>query len=678
MSAIPPLAVASTEVRRIDHVWIPLKDGTRLSARIWLPTDATEHPVPAILEAIPYRKNDVTAVADEGRHPWFASHGYAAVRVDIRGTGDSEGLLLDEYLAQEQADAVEVIAWLAEQPWCSGSVGMIGYSWGGFAALQVAACQPPALKAIVTVNSTDDRYADDVHYMGGCLLSYYMLSWAVSMDIYAKLPPDPSVVGDSWRTSWHERLAAGTPMIEAWLGHQLRDTYWQHGSVCEDYSAITCPVFAVSGWADGYRSAVLRLMEGLSCPRKALIGPWSHTYAMEDQDPGPAIGFLQECLRWWDHWLKGEDRGILDEPMIRTWMQDSAPPAPTYATRPGRWVSEPVWPAPTIVQTSYFLGEHRLAPTALQACDLTHVGAQQHGSEAGDWDPFGNPADLPPDQRSEDGLSLTFTSDPLDEPIELLGVPSVRLAVTVDKPQAMLVVRLCDVDETGRSCLITRGLMNLSHRDGHGSAVPMNPGEQTIIDVPMKAIGQQIPRGHRLRLAVSTTYWPWAWPSPEAVTLIAHTADSSLTLPVRQPRPDDALLPPFEAPALAPRPPIEVTEISPGDTTITRSIANGVFESAHHYPHVRTFQPDSGLEIETSEIDSFSIEEANPLSARVRCERLFVVGRPETEWQVRIELESEMSSDFDTFHITEALRAFEQDELVFEKSWAIEIPREGV
>jgi len=238
-------------VTRLDHVWIPLADGTRLAARIWMPDDAASTPVPGLLEAIPYRKNDTTSVADAGRHGYFAQHGYASVRVDIRGSGDSDGILLDEYLEQEQDDLVEIIAWIAAQPWCDGTVGMFGYSWGGFAALQAASRRPSALKAVVSVASTDDRYADDVHYMGGCLLAYYLLSWATTMHVYAVLPPDPDTVGDGWRDAWLARLEGTSPMIEPWLTHQRRDGYWQHGSICEDYSSVECPVLLAGGWADG-------------------------------------------------------------------------------------------------------------------------------------------------------------------------------------------------------------------------------------------------------------------------------------------------------------------------------------------------------------------------------------------------------------------------------------------
>ncbi len=291
-------------LRVIENCWIPLSDGCRLAARIWLPADAESDPVPAVLEYIPYRKSDATVLRDAPMHAYFAGHGYAAVRVDLRGSGDSDGILADEYLPLEQSDGLEVLRWLASQPWCTGKVGIIGKSWGGFNGLQIAALNPPGLAAVISVASTDDRYADDVHYIGGCVQAFDMLPWASTMLAYNARPPDPAVVGQDWRRQWLARLAATPPHVEAWLQHQRRDHYWKQGSVCEDFSALRCAVYMVGGWADGYRNAVLRFLEGYPGPCKGLIGPWGHVYP-HDGAPGPAIGFLQECVRWWDHWLKG-------------------------------------------------------------------------------------------------------------------------------------------------------------------------------------------------------------------------------------------------------------------------------------------------------------------------------------------------------------------------------------
>ena len=295
-------------VRVVDHVWIPMPDGIRLGARIWLPADAEDDPVPAILEYIPYRKGDGTAVRDHPRHAYFAGHGYAVLRVDIRGSGESGGILHDEYLPQEQDDALEILRWIAAQPWCTGAVGMFGISWGGFNGLQVAAHAPPELKTVISLCSTDDRYADDVHYRGGSVLALEMLSWGASMLSFNAIPPDPAVAGEGWRELWLERIDSVDPYEHEWLRHQRRDDYWKQGSVCEDYAAIECPVYAIGGWADGYSEAVFRLVKGLGPPSKGLLGPWSHAFP-DDVEPGPAIGFLQECLRWWDRWLKGVDTG---------------------------------------------------------------------------------------------------------------------------------------------------------------------------------------------------------------------------------------------------------------------------------------------------------------------------------------------------------------------------------
>ncbi|MGM9920706.1 MAG: CocE/NonD family hydrolase, partial [Bhargavaea sp.] len=322
------------KINELNNIWIPMSDGTKLSAKIWLPEGAEENPIPAILEYLPYRKNEFTALRDSLRHPYFAGHGYASIRVDIRGTGDSDGILYDEYLKQEQDDALEILEWIEQQPWSTGSVGMIGKSWGGFNGLQVAARRPKQLKTIITICSTDDRYADDVHYKGGAMLASDMLWWASTMFAYNARPQDPEVVGESWKPNWLERMENTPPFAEEWVRHQRRDAYWKHGSVNEDYQAIEIPVFAVGGWADGYPNAIPRMLENLEVPRKGLIGPWAHEYP-EMAVPGPQVGFLQECLRWWDQWLKGEDTGIMEEPMLRAYLQDSVPPQTSYDYRPG-------------------------------------------------------------------------------------------------------------------------------------------------------------------------------------------------------------------------------------------------------------------------------------------------------------------------------------------------------
>jgi predicted acyl esterase len=446
--------------REIEHTVIPLLDGTELAARIWLPEDAERNPVPAILEYLPYRKRDGTFERDALTHPYLAGHGYAGVRVDIRGCGESGGLLFDEYAQQEQDDALEVIAWLAAQPWCNGAVGMMGISWGGFNGLQVAARRPPALKAIITICSTDDRYRDDVHYMGGALLTA-TFGWASFFFGVMCRPPDPALVGERWRAMWLERLQNVPLFLEPWLRHQRRDAYWKHGSVCENYSAIECPVYAIGGWTDGYTNAIPRLLANLTVPRKGLIGPWAHNYP-HFALPGPQIGFLQEALRWWDHWLKGVDTGVMDEPMLRAWITESTRPAPYHEELPGRWIAAPSWPPPDIVVRRLFLNDDGLRTDDAGLTPRPVCSSQTVGKDAGSWCPFGRTADQAGDQRDDDARSLVFETVPLEDDLVILGAAVVTLDITCDRSLANLAIRLCNVHPDGASLRVSYGILNLA------------------------------------------------------------------------------------------------------------------------------------------------------------------------------------------------------------------------
>ncbi len=663
-------------VTEIEHIWISLSDGTRLAARIWLPTDAEDNPVPAILEYIPYRRNDFTALRDSVQHPYFAGHGYACVRVDMRGSGDSDGILYDEYLKQEQDDALEVIDWIAQQSWCTGAVGMMGISWGGFNGLQVAARRPEALKAIVTVCSTDDRYADDVHYMGGCILASDMLIWASIMLAYNARPPDPHFAGELWREQWLKRLAETPPFIEAWLTHQHRDKFWKHGSVCENFADITCPVYAVGGWADGYSNPVFRLLAGLPGPRKGLIGPWAHLYP-EIALPGPQIGFLQESLRWWDHWLKGINTGIMAEPELRVWMQESIPPQTHYDYRPGRWVAEPAWPSAHIQPQTYYLIESGLDTIPADETQIAYLGSQTHGLDAGLWWASGQPGDLPSDQRYEDGQALTFTSTPLENTVEILGFPELTLTITVDRPKALLAVRLCDVAPDGASTLISRGLLNLTHRESHEFPSPLEPGHQYTLTIRLNGIAHSISAGHRWRVAISPTYWPHAWPSPEPVTLTLFTGQASyLTLPTRPPRSEDKDLAAFEPAEGAAHRAHKVVRPNTRRRTIQRDLVDGSTILTDFSDSGCRRLLDNGLEFDYSSTDIFTIVEGDPLSAGVRCERTAKVGR--AEWQTKVETSSHMTADAENFHVTNVLNAYEGNTRVFTKSWTATIPRDLV
>ncbi|MBN9275538.1 MAG: CocE/NonD family hydrolase, partial [Mesorhizobium sp.] len=511
------------KVVEFPDMGIVMPDGCRLSARIWIPEDAADNPVPAILEHLPYRKRDGTIFRDQLTHPYFAGHGYASIRVDMRGNGDSEGLMDDEYTEQELQDACDVIAWAASQPWCNGNVGMMGISWGGFNCLQVAAKQPPALKAVISLCSTVDRYADDIHYKGGCLL-LENVGWASTMLSYSSRPPDPAISGENrWRELWLQRLENQPFLAEVWLGHQHRDAYWKRGSICEDFSAVKAAVLSIGGWHDGYRNTISHLVSNIQSPVKGIVGPWIHKYP-HYAGPKPAIGFLQEALRWWDHWLKGVETGVEADPAYRAYVMDSVRPARWHPERPGRWVAEQQWPSANIKVEAIELIPQGARPAIVatpQTCGLT----------GGEYFPFTFGPELPGDQRPDDALSVCFDQPELSEAIDIVGAPEVEIRVASDRRQANIAVRLCDVHPDGASELISYGVLNLTHRNSHEFPEALVPGETVSARVVLDQCAYRVPAGHRLRIAVSNAYWPMIWPSPEAVRL--DLSKATLKLPVR-------------------------------------------------------------------------------------------------------------------------------------------------
>lgn len=704
------------QVRVVDNVWIELSDGCRLAARLWLPAEAGAHRVPAVLEYIPYRKRDFKAVRDAQIHGYFAAHGYAGVRVDLRGSGDSEGILRDEYLQQELNDGLEVLRWIAAQPWCDGNVGMFGLSWGGFNGLQIAALQPPELKAVITVCSSDDRYRDDIHYMGGCLLTDN-LSWASTMFAYNSCPPDPAVVGERWRRMWLERLQGSGLWLKTWLQHQRRDDYWRHGSISEDYSRIQCPVFAVSGWADGYSNAVFHLLEHLTVPRWGLIGAWGHKYPHMG-GPGPAIGFLQESLRWWDQWLKGIDRGVTKEPMLRAWMQDSF--SPIVPQRPGRWVAEHAWPSPHIEAVPFVLttdglqpngcaepfdaaepsdaaapsgsgGMNTSAPAEARAGPDGAFGRQGQpaaeriyevrsplsvGLFAGKWCSYSEVTDLPSDQRDEDGGALVFDSLPLAQPLEILGAPAVELQLSSDKPVAQVAVRLSGIAPDGTVTRVTYGLLNLTHHHSDANPEEIEPGRRYTVLVRLNYIAQRFPAGHKLRIAVSSSYWPLAWPAPESARLVIYPCFSKVLLPCRSPSEADLQLRPFAAPETAASPPTTLLAPARREWTVIRNLATNevTLDVVNNDASYRLEDIDLTIRKDVDERFIYRSNRYDTLRAEVTSTR----GLHRGDWQVRTVTRTVLTSTRTHFRIQATLDAYEGDARVFARSWDETIPRDLV
>lgn len=657
------------EITEFPDMGITMSDGTRLSARVWMPKDAGEDPVPAILEYLPYRKRDGTVERDALTHPYFARRGYACVRVDIRGNGDSEGLMEDEYSPVELADGVEIIAWLAAQSWCSGAVGMMGISWGGFNGLQVAALQPDALKAVITLCSTADRYADDIHYKGGCLLNEN-LGWGATMWSYSSRAPDPDLVGDKWREMWLARLESEPFLPSVWLRHQRRDAYWQHGSVCEDYSAIKAAVLTVGGWGDGYKNTVPTLVENLSAPVKGIVGPWVHKYP-HFAVPEPRIGFLQEALRWWDHWLKGHETGVQDDPDYRMYLMDGVRPKTWYNERAGRWIAEDVWPAkrePIVMH----LGPNGFLGGEGANIDAKVASPHHCGMQSGEYCAIWLGPELPGDQRSDDALSMVFTGAPLETDTDIVGAPVLKLRLSADKPQAQIAVRLNHVHPDGARTRITYGVLNLTHRDSHSNPTALTPNEAFEITLPLDHIAYRVPKGHRVSVAISSAYWPLIWPSADTAELTL--IEGAIDVPIRATAQGDECA--FADPQSAE--PWEGETIREGGNKrwVETDMNSGVVSLHIEDDFGKARDLQHGIVQGSKAHEVWSIHPDDSLSARGKTYWVDEIERGKIK--LRTETHSQMWCDAENFYLSARIRAFENDVLVYKNDISDVVKRDLV
>ena len=655
------------KVIEIEDMSIVMPDGCRLSARVWMPEDALKNPVPAILEHLPYRKRDGTIVRDQFSLPWMAGQGYCCIRTDMRGNGESEGLMDDEYTQQELQDAYDVIAWAAQQKWCNGSVGMQGISWGGFNGLQVAAMQPQALKAVISICSTVDRYADDIHYKGGSLL-VENFGWSANMLSYSSRPPDPKLVGDDWASMWKHRLENQPLSCRVWLQHQHRDEYWKHGSICEDYSAIDAAVLSVGGWHDGYRNTISHLVENLSSPVKGIVGPWNHKYP-HYAGPKPAIGFLQESKRWWDKWLKGIETNVESDPDYRTYVMDSIAPSRWYDERPGRWIAEQKWPSSNIKNIQMYLSPKGLSDTASEF-ELGVDSPQHSGQASGEYFPFAFSDELPDDQTVDDDLSLCFDCNPMDRELDIVGDPSIKLKVSSDKPNAQIVVRLTDLRPDGTSALITFGILNLTHHSSHEHPSALEPNHQYDVEFNLDQIAYNIPEGHKLRVAVSTSYWPMIWPSPDAAMVTVHSG--SIVIPTRpKTHSDDEVK--FEEPVGSPAWQAEILREASYERKTSTDETTGIVTTVIHADSGENKDILHGLISGSWMIEKFHIHPDDPLSAKATSEWEQTGGRVGQMWRTHVT--ADMTSDATHFHINHKLTAYLNGELFFDKDYQETAPR---
>lgn len=647
-----------------ERRFLEMDDGVRIALTLHFPD--TPPPWPVVFEARPYRKDDLsdaTAIyrrlCDEG--------GLAVCRADVRGTGTSEGDAVDEYTARELRDHVATIAWLAAQNWSNGNVGMYGTSYSGFNSLQVAALRPPALKAIIPIYATDRRYTDDVHYGGGARRGIDFLDYPAYMVALIALPPVPSVYGEGWREEWHRRIAANDPWELGWLEHQNEDDYWRHGSVFFDYDSIEAATLVIAGHADGYRNMAFRAFERLRGPKKILFGPWSHMSPRLSM-PGPRIDHVPVMIAWWKRWLGG-DASVDVEPPISIFVRRWTDPEPDADAYQGGWRAEPAWPPARLTEDrrrldsgAAFAGAS-VGEAATNGRDAVAIRGDV-GVTASIWCAATLPFGLPWDQRPDEAFSLVYDW-PVAEETEIMGRPRVELSVAASVPVAFVSAKLCDVAPDGRAAIVTRGIVNLTHRNSEEAPEPLPRGELVAATVELDATSYVFEPGHRIRLDLAGSDFPSSWPPPFAGTIEIDRAASTLVLPVLG-GPPILPRPAFDPGAAEPSLPERVTwEIREDVLARERSVAidhggvrgrSGLADASDRYWGEIT----AGIH--------------DPGNSRASAGASLVLAWDEAS--VRTESRATLRSDPETWHLSIELEVYDGDEMIAGRRWERTTPRD--
>ena len=658
-------------VLTIREVMIPMPDGIQLVADIYMPTDipAGEH-LPVLLEYTPYRKNDSRG-SRYGVYTYFVKRGYVVARVDIRGTGNSQGRTIPyEYSEIELSDGDAVIAWLAKQDWSNGNVGMFGISWGGFNSIQMAVRKPPALKAFVALMATEDLYQEDVHYMDGII---HIDSWMMSNDLSNAMPGAPEFrLDDDWLRNRFEV----EPSVFTYMREQRDGPFWDRVSARDKYEQIQIPGYYIGGWYDGYRDSPPRMLEHVKAPVKAMIGPWDHYYP-HNAWPAPQVEWRHEAVRWFDQWLKGNDTGILDEPRFAVYVRDWHPPGPGVDEIPGHWRWEEGWPIERSVTKTFYAGQdHGLfsSPSAQATHSLKYkpsVGLAGGGPVM--W--WGN---IPPDQQSMDDYSLIYDSHPLDSPLEILGMPRAILKVSADVNRANWVVRICDVAPDGSVTQVGGAAFNGTHRKSAREPEDLIPGKVFPLEIKMHFSSWVFPKGHCIRFAINNAQWPMLWPTPYQMTTtlaIGGMEGARVELPVVPPA--DRAVPKFKLPEEGPSLP-DYASVDSGNVSgyaeiksIQRDEQSGAaFGIA---TNATSFRYPWGLEHFEERLEHRT-SDLNPAETSVI--GIYAVAIDLKDRTIRMEQNVVFKSDLKNFHMN-FIRRFKVDgETLHEKQWNEIFPRD--
>jgi putative CocE/NonD family hydrolase len=647
---------------------VVMRDGVELAIDVYRPGWGDVHP--AIIEHIPYRKDDVTGPDRWSLYKALARRGLGVVRVDVRGTGSSGGVAADEYTEDEQEDGVEMTAWAASQPWCNGAVGAWGMSYGGFTAVQLATHQPPALKAIAAFYATDDRYTDDMHFYGGALCALELGHYPIRMIAMNALPPG-GALDDDTREQWRRRIDETPPWILRWLEEQHDGPYWRNGSLRPDPARIRVPVLLVGGWRDGYCNSAVRMAADLEVPVEAVVGPWSHV--LPDRAPvGPRINVVDLLASWFGRHLRGDARSAPADAPVRIFVQGFDDPTRTPGRISGTWKGFDRWPDPADTWVLHPSPDGRLAPTPSGAAvERTLPSAPHAGIQTGNWCPPPPPDGLPGDQRPDEAFAITFETDPLPNARTCIGFPQITLKVGHPGPTATIAVKLADVSPSGASQLVTRGVLNLSHTEGHLAPAPFD-GDATSTTIELNATAWRFDERHRVRLAVAAADWPTTWPAPTPISpTVTVDATARLELPlvengtplhdevsVDQPTDDvsrDGLLP-----------------------AAWRVVRDGLSKTAGIETAWGETTQDDARSIRTKETLAVTalVSEADPLAAAVEAEGAFELSRPDVD--VRTHARGRFTGTAEAFVVELTLDVTADGETFASRRWHRRIPRQLV
>ncbi len=656
----------ASEIAETEHLWITMPDGVRLAARLWLPRGAWTSPVPAILEYIPYRKRDMVRARDERNHPVFAAQGYASLRVDMRGSGDSDGVMADMYSDEELSDARHVIDWISRQRWCNGRVGMFGTSWGGTASLQASVDAPPALKAVIAVCATHDRYEDDIHHMGGCLLTD-SIEWGATLPAILASPPDAATVGPDWFEQWKERLEALTFPLETWIREEARGAYWRRGSVKHVSNRISCPVFAVGGWCDRYSNSVMSLVDARPDLVWGMVGPWSHHYP-DKAHPGPAVGFQALALNWWDHWLKGVPTDVEGWPRLQVWLSEFDPPQDALDRRAGEWIATGTTADVTVARRWAAAGTDLVPAIHGEKSPRQIPWDLSVGAAGGDTGYFGRYGGLPLDQHEEDERALSFDTAPLDEDLVLYGAASVDLVVETTDPRAQFALRLNDVAPDGTSSRVALSVRNLALDDQLDEPSRPHPAGPRKVRIALPSRAYRFRAGHRLRLSISSSYWPMVWPAPTASKI--HVAACGLTLPSLV---TGTVSAPVSLPAATKSQSWHETLSAPLIRRVSERSPDSTLHGGWHQPWLVQRFPATGTTFGYDTRWEHRIDPSDPLSADCRFDHQMRFEREDGVAEVRST--ARVTCNVDEFILEGEVEAAWNGETIFRRAWNPRVPR---